>query len=73
MRTIDDKAAFALSLVAGNLTLPTFSPFNARMVRDPSGTVHVLLTTGVASGQSGGSTVWEYRLMHYTFEDLESR
>ncbi len=51
---------FQPSLVAGNLRLPVFNPFDVRMVRDGEGTIHVLLPAGDPDGADGSA----HRLIH---------
>ncbi|MFO7768033.1 MAG: hypothetical protein R6W82_03630 [bacterium] len=53
-------AGWESSLVAGNLRLPVFNPFDVRMVRDPGGTVHVLLPAEGPTETDGSA----HRLIH---------
>ncbi|MFC1544134.1 hypothetical protein ACFL4Y_02655 [Gemmatimonadota bacterium] len=50
--------------VTANLTLPTFNPFDVRMVREPGGRHHMLLTTGQTSSSVGGEVQVRQRLVH---------
>jgi hypothetical protein len=52
------------ALVAANLQLPVFNPFNVRMVRSTGGTLHIMLTTGEHSNAPGDSREWRHRLIH---------
>jgi len=51
------------SIVARDLDLDTFNPFHVRLVREPSGRVHVFLTSGIVKGSSGGQPVLEHQLL----------
>jgi|GEM_PF-1569567 len=60
----ETDGTWSKALVASNLRLPYFNPFDVRMVREASGRIHILLTTGEVSGISGVSQEREKRLIH---------
>ncbi len=57
------------SIVARDLNLDTFNPFHVRLIREPSGRVHVFLTSGKVKGSSGGQPILEHRLLDIWTDD----
>ncbi|MFC1627989.1 hypothetical protein ACFL3H_02600 [Gemmatimonadota bacterium] len=55
--------------VAKDLSLDTFNPFHVRLVREPAGRVHVILTSGKVIGSSGGIPIFEHHLMDIWTDD----
>ncbi len=61
---LETDGSWATAPVAANLQYPSFDPFNVRMVREPSGRIHVLLSTGENGASSGGDDPQRYKLLH---------
>lgn len=57
------------SIVARDLNLDTFNPFHVRLVREPAGRIHVILTSGKVIGSSGGLPILEHHLMDIWTDD----
>jgi len=64
---IDGK--WSRSIVARDLSLDTFNPFHVRLVREPAGRVHVILTSGKVIGSSGGLPIFEHHLLDIWTDD----
>lgn len=60
----ESDGTWTRALVASNLRLPYFSPFNVRLAQEASGRMHILLNTGEVVGVSGVGQQHEYQLLH---------
>jgi hypothetical protein len=62
--SLEPDGTWSNSVVASNLRVPYFSPFDTRLERDASGRLHIILTTGAVTGVSGTSQEHSYQLVH---------